>query len=248
MCLYIASCFQSIFVKHIMLENFKDFIPNIHREGHTIRFIFLAITLLLFLLSQSLGLIGVALTIFCILFFRDPDRVTPIGEDLIISPGDGLVQKISFAKPPRELEMPNKEMTKISIFLSVFDVHVNRIPVEGTVTVLKYHPGKFFNASLDKASEYNERQSILITTNEGLEIPVVQIAGLIARRIVCTLQEGQKVKAGERLGIIKFGSRVDIYLPEGILPQVIEGQRIIGGETIIASTKSKWQRREGEVR
>ena len=231
-----------------MLENFKDFIPNIHREGHTIIFIFLAITLLLFLLSQSLGLIGVALTIFCILFFRDPDRVTPIGEDLIISPGDGLVQKISFAKPPRELEMPNKEMTKISIFLSVFDVHVNRIPVEGTVTVLKYHPGKFFNASLDKASEYNERQSILITTNEGLEIPVVQIAGLIARRIVCTLQEGQKVKAGERLGIIKFGSRVDIYLPEGILPQVIEGQRIIGGETIIASTKSKWQRREGEVR
>jgi phosphatidylserine decarboxylase len=159
--------------------------------------------------------------------------VTPLGEGLIISPADGIVSKIETALPPKELQWTKEPLTRISIFLNVFDVHVNRIPIEGVISKIHYHPGKFFNASLDKASEFNERNSLLIKTPFGQDILIVQIAGLIARRIVCEAQQGQEVKTGEPFGIIRFGSRVDLYLPKNVSPQVREGQRMIGGETIL---------------
>ncbi|MBA8667695.1 phosphatidylserine decarboxylase [Holosporaceae bacterium 'Namur'] len=231
-----------------MIESIKDFIPGIHKEGYVFILIFIIITLVLFLISQKLGWIGVLLTIWCIFFFRDPERVTPIEKDFVISPADGLVQRITTAKLPPELEGGDEEYTRVSIFLNVFDVHVNRIPIEGEVKILHYHPGKFFNASLDKASEHNERQSILIETLENKLVGVVQIAGLIARRIVCNLKDHEQVKTGERFGIIRFGSRVDVYLPKGIEPQVIEGQRVVGGESIIANLEGVQNKRIGEVR
>lgn len=231
-----------------LIEGAKPFVPSIHKEGHVFILLFVAATFILFLISTKLGWLGVVLTVWCILFFRDPTRITPISDGIIISPADGVVQKIAQAAPPAELEMGDAQMTRVSIFLSVFDVHVNRIPVEGKVKRLHYHAGKFFNASLDKASEHNERQSILIETKDKKKIAVVQIAGLIARRIVCDLIPEQKVVTGERFGIIRFGSRVDIYLPKGVEPQVIEGQYMIGGETIIAHTKNDLKRAQGEVR
>jgi phosphatidylserine decarboxylase len=201
--------------------------------------VFIAVTLLLFLVSDTLGWIGVLLSFWCAFFFRDPIRVTPIIPHAIISPADGIISKITLAKPPAELEMGEQEMKRISIFLNVFDVHVNRIPIDGKVTKLHYHEGKFFNASLDKASEHNERQSILLETADETQVAVVQIAGLVARRIVCDLADAQNVAAGERFGIIRFGSRVDVYLPANIEPYVFEGQRVLGGETVLANLKSK---------
>ena len=222
-----------------------EFLPNINKEGYLFIGIFLAVTIFLFFLSKTLGVIGVILTIWCVCFFRDPDRVTPANDQLITSPADGTVVSIVESLAPAELELGEEKFTKVSIFLSVFDIHVNRIPITGKVKVLHYHPGKFFNASLDKASEFNERQTVLIEHASGTKIPVVQIAGLVARRIVCNLDENQIVKVGERFGIIRFGSRVDLYLPKGIEPKVLIGQYMIGGETIIAElinekkTKSK---------
>lgn len=230
-----------------MLDSIKQFIPNIHKEGTFFIVLFLLVTLVLFNISEVLGWAGIILTLWCAFFFRDPQRVTPIDDDLIISPADGIVQTIKEDSPPKELGLKGSKMTRVSIFLNVFDVHVNRSPVTGTVKKLSYHPGKFFNASLDKASKHNERQSILMTTENGKEIAVVQIAGLIARRIVCNLEEGQKTNSGERFGIIRFGSRVDIYLPKGIEPQVIVGQRVLGGETIIGSFTAKLPKREGRA-
>ncbi len=217
-----------------MLQSTKDFIPSIHKEGYLIIAIFAFVTMILFSFSDTLGWLGTIALIWCVFFFRDPTRVTQTGENLVISPADGIVQMITSSYPPEELSMPQKEMTRISIFLSVFDVHVNRIPVNGKITKLHYRPGKFFNASLDKASVDNERQSVCITRPNGEEIAVVQIAGLIARRIICDLKDDQDVLAGERFGIIRFGSRVDIYLPTAIEPRVIVGQRAVGGETILA--------------
>ena len=177
----------------------------------------------------------VIISLFCVYFFRDPVRTTPVGENLIISPADGVVSKIdrdiSF---PSELNTENLKGTRISIFLNVFNVHVNRVPVGGIVTKSVYRPGKFFNASLDKASDDNERQSVLVSTVDGKEVAFVQIAGLIARRIVCHLKEDDHVKAGSRYGIIKFSSRMDVYLPEGVEPTVLVGQTVVGGETLIA--------------
>lgn len=231
-----------------IIESIKPFIPAVHKEGHIFIMLFIAATFFFFLLSNKLGWIGVVLTIWCVFFFRNPDRVVPMGEDLVISPADGVVQKITEASPPAELEMGDAPMTRISIFLNVFDVHVNRIPVEGKIKKLHYHAGKFFNASLDKASIHNERQSVLIETKDKKKVAVVQIAGLIARRIICDLTADQKVATGERFGIIRFGSRVDVYLPKGIEPQVIEGQYMIGGETILAHMKGDWKRAQGIVR
>lgn len=222
-----------------MIESIKDFIPPIHKEGYVFILIFMAITLLLFLLSNTLGWIGIVLTIWCVFFFRDPIRTTPLIENAIISPADGIISNIVLAKPPAELQMHVEEMRRISIFLNVFDVHVNRIPINGQIKTLHYHPGKFFNASLDKASEHNERQSILMATSGGKEIAVVQIAGLIARRIVCDLTDNQQVKAGQHFGIIRFGSRVDVYLPKEVEPTVLVGQRVIGGETILANLEGE---------
>ena len=188
------------------------------------------------ILSQGLGLVGVVLTLWCIYFFRDPDRVTPDRDGLVISPADGVVQLIDQAAPPEELEMGDAKRWRVCVFMNVFNVHVNRIPISGTLTKLSYRPGKFLNASLDKASEFNERQSLALTLPDGRDIAFVQIAGLVARRILCDVREGQSVETGERFGMIRFGSRVDVYLPDGVEPMVSVGQTSIGGETVIADS------------
>ena len=221
-----------------MFESIKNHIPEIHKEGYVFILIFTFITFLMFAISNTLGWIGVIMTIWCVYFFRDPERITPVTDGIIISPADGLIQTITTSVPPPELEMEAKEMIRISIFLNVFNVHVNRMPVDGVVEKAHYHPGKFFNASLDKASIYNERQSLLIKTDDEKEVAVVQIAGLIARRIVCDAKENDIAKAGERFGIIRFGSRVDVYLPQGTSIIVSEGQTAIGGETVLGNLKS----------
>jgi phosphatidylserine decarboxylase len=220
------------------MKQFADISKIIHREGYIFIVIFAAATFLFASFSSTLGWIGFIATAWCVYFFRNPDRHTPTDEHLVVSPGDGVVTAISDAPPPAELGLGDEEMLRISVFLNVFDVHVNRIPVGGKVTALHYHPGKFFNASLDKASIHNERQSVLIETKDGVKVVCVQIAGLIARRIVCDLEEGEDVKTGERYGIIRFGSRMDVYLPRKTVPLVCVGQRAIGGETIFANFKS----------
>jgi phosphatidylserine decarboxylase len=226
----------------------KTILAPIHQAGWPFIALFSIITLVIMIFSHTFGLVGLILTGWCVYFFRNPYRVTPQGEGLIVSPGDGIVTKIEKAIPPKELKWTKKPLTRISIFLNVFDVHVNRIPVDGVISRIQYHPGKFFNASLDKASDLNERNSLLIQTPSGQEVLVVQIAGLIARRILCEAKAGEEVKTGETFGIIRFGSRVDLYLPEGVTPQVIEGQRMIGGETIMGDLLSQAPQRLGEVR
>ena len=203
------------------------------------------------LIASPLGWVGALLTVWCAAFFRDPSRVTPTEPGLLVSPADGRVQAVEPAAPPPELDMGAVPRLRISIFMNPFDVHVNRVPVDGTVTRLSYRPGKFFDASLDKASEDNERQAVRMSTADGKDIAVVQIAGLIARRIVCTLKPDQEVKAGERFGMIRFGSRLDVYLDEGMTPLVIAGQRAIAGETVIARSLAPGENatpRAGEVR
>jgi len=222
--------------------------PKIHKEGWIFIAIFAAVAVLLSLVSSFLGWLGFILTAWCAYFFRDPERVTPVRQGLVISPADGFVQMITKVNPPKELGLKGDGWTRISIFLSVFDVHINRIPVDGTITKSIYHPGKFFNASLDKASVHNERQSLVVELKDLREIAFVQIAGLIARRIRCDVYEGQKVSAGERFGLIRFGSRVDVYLPRGVNPLLIEGQRAVAGETVIADLGSSEDQRLGEVR
>ncbi|HUB46336.1 MAG TPA: phosphatidylserine decarboxylase [Acetobacteraceae bacterium] len=178
--------------------------------------------------------IGLIFTLACVFFFRDPERVPPGRPDVILAPADGRVAAIAPRTPPRELGMGATPRWCVSIFLSVLNVHVNRVPADGTVTRIAYRHGTFVNASLDKASEANERNAIALRLPDGREIAVVQIAGLIARRILCTLSEGDAVHAGARLGLIRFGSRTDLYLPEGVRPLVVEGQTMIGGESVIA--------------
>ncbi|MFW0777064.1 MAG: phosphatidylserine decarboxylase [Rickettsiales bacterium] len=228
-----------------LLQTIKSVMVPIHPAGWMFIAIFAIVSLILSMLSSFFIFIGLIATGWCIYFFRDPYRITPMREGLIISPADGMVQKISKCVPPAELDLGDNERTRVSIFLNVFNVHVNRIPIEGSITKLHYHEGAFFNAALDKASEENERQSVKITTPDDLTIGVVQIAGLVARRIICDLKEGQSVKTGEKFGIIRFGSRVDIYLPADVLPQVIEGQLAVGGETVIADLKSNESERVG---
>lgn len=222
-----------------ILKIIKFIFPPIHREGYPFVAAFAVVTSIISMLSGALGMIGVVLTVWCFFFFRDPKRTCPAGKNFVLSPADGVVQKISEAFPPEELKMPKEKMVRVSIFLNVFDVHVNRNPVFGKIKSLYYHPGKFFNASLDKASIHNERQSILYETDDGTEIACVQIAGLIARRIVCDLEEKEEVSGGDRFGIIRFGSRVDVYLPKGLPILVHGGQKMIGGETIIADFDRK---------
>jgi phosphatidylserine decarboxylase len=228
-----------------LLETFKAVMVPINKHGWMFIAIFAIVALVLAQFSSILGWVGLIVTAWCVYFFRDPNRVSPIREGLIVSPADGVVQKITRCLPPAELNMGSDERVRISIFLNVFDVHVNRIPYEGSISKLHYIPGKFFNASLDKASEENERQLIKITTPDGKSIGLVQIAGLVARRIVCELKEDQSVKTGERFGLIRFGSRTDIYLPLDATPLVIEGQRAIGGETVVADLNSDEPARVG---
>lgn len=232
-----------------ILKAIQDFLPPIHKEGHIFIFIFAAATLIIGEIYEPLGWVGLAMTAWCAAFFRDPERVIPVGEDFIVSPADGLIQKIEQVTLPLELGIGSEKVWRISIFLNVFNVHINRVPVAGEITQNNYHPGKFISASLDKASEKNERRSIVVKTKDDQTVVFVQIAGLIARRIVCYIEEGQQVKTGERYGLIRFGSRADVYLPEGVVPQVVEGQTAIGGETILADLSSNASSpREGEVR
>jgi|SRR5438552_2951036 len=226
----------------------RSVLAPIHPDGW--RFIAAAtlVALLLFWLGvASLGWLALALAAWIAYFFRDPWRVTPGRAGLVVSAADGVVVAVDRVPPPKELEMGEAPMTRISVFLNVFDVHVNRVAFGGRVKKLVYTKGKFFNASLDKASEENERMAIRITSVEGPDVAMVQIAGLIARRIVCTLNEGQEVATGERLGLIRFGSRTDVYLPAEWSPLVMKGQRVIGGETVIADAGSREPQREGRL-
>ena len=226
----------------------KSVLVPINRAGCPFIGILAAITALSAYYYQPLGWVGVILTFWCAYFFRDPDRTTPVRDGLVISPADGVVQSIGLAAPPAEIGLGDTPRNRISIFMNVFDVHVNRIPIAGRIVKLAYRQGKFFNASLDKASEFNERQSFHLKTEDGADVGVVQIAGLIARRIKCDLSEEQSMKAGERFGLIRFGSRVDVFLPNGVPPMVAVGQRAIAGETVIADFRAQEPARNGEIR
>ncbi len=217
------------------------FIKPMHPEGLKFVGIFAAVTAGLFLFTPVLGWVGVGLTIWCYYFFRDPERVTPTSPDVIVSPADGIISLIEQAVPPAELGMEDKALIRVSVFMNVFNCHVNRIPIAGQITAVTYRPGKFFNASLDKASADNERNSLCIRTSEGQELAIVQIAGLVARRIVCFVKPGDVLQTGERFGLIRFGSRLDVYLPPGVVPRVSIGQTMVAGETVLANL----QRSEG---
>lgn len=219
-----------------LIDTIKKTFPPMHPAGTPFVLVFAIVTLLLLLLWQPLGWLGVALTVWCVTFFRDPKRVTPLDPDLLIAGADGRVSWVGSAMPPQELGLGDVPLNRISIFMSVFDVHINRAPVAGRIERIVYTPGKFLNAELDKASEHNERNAFIVSSS-GRTYGLVQIAGLIARRILPFAREGQEVVAGERLGLIRFGSRFDIYLPDDVEPLVGEGQRCVAGETVIARIK-----------
>ncbi len=206
----------------------------LHPDGWKFVAIAAVATVILFLLWSPAGWAALIVTAWVIYFFRDPWRVTPTRPGLLVSPGDGIVVSVAPALPPAELAMGSDPVTRIGIFLNIFDVHVNRVPITGKVAALRYTKGRFVNASLDKASVHNERMAIRIAPAEGLEVALVQVAGLVARRIVCTLYEGQEVAIGQRMGLIRFGSRVDVYCPPPYVPLVTVGQRMVGGETVLA--------------
>ena len=210
------------------------FLKPMHPEGWRFLPIFAGVTLVLFWLWEPLGWLGVGLTVWCYYFFRDPKRAVPQNAGLMVSPADGVVSLIERVAPPEELGMGPEPLMRVSVFMSVFNCHVNRAPIAGKVTEISYRPGKFLNASLDKASTDNERNSLRIEMADGRSIAVVQIAGLVARRIVCFAVRGQELRTGERFGLIRFGSRLDIYLPDGVTPQVTLGQTCVAGETVIA--------------
>jgi phosphatidylserine decarboxylase len=212
---------------------------KIHPDGWPYIAIAVAANALVFALAGWLGWLLLPVTLWCIAFFRDPERMPPLGEGLIVSPADGVLLPIVEAVPPAELGMGADKRTRLSIFMNVFNVHVNRVPADATVTALAYHPGTFINASFDKASEDNERMALRLRLADGPEIAVVQIAGLVARRIRCDLRQGQQVQRGARFGIIRFGSRLDVYLPAGIEIAVKKGQSVKAGETVLAIVARK---------
>ena len=212
---------------------FSKIFPKIHAEGYKFLVIAGIITIIFYTLSDFLGLIGLVITIWVYYFFRDPDRVIIQNDNYLVSPADGEIIKIEEVDGPKELGLENKKFKKISIFMNVFDCHVNRIPCDGKIEEILYKPGKFFNASLDKSSEENERNYFKIKDNHNNNIILVQIAGLIARRIVCETIKNQEMKQGERVGMIRFGSRADVYY-ENYEPLVRLGQRVISGETLLA--------------
>jgi phosphatidylserine decarboxylase len=211
--------------------------PSVHPEGRKFVVAALFISLVAYWLWSPLGWIALALTAWTAAFFRDPIRTTPRGDKFIVAPADGLITMIARVPPPPELRgadaLVDGDYTRVSIFMSVFDVHINRTPIAGRVRRIAYVPGKFVNADLDKASEDNERQHILVESADGLRIGFTQIAGLVARRILAFVKEGDVVEAGQRVGLIRFGSRVDVYLPAGVAPRVVLGQRSVAGETIL---------------
>lgn len=231
----------------IVPDHLKGVLTPIHPKGWPFIGAALFASLLLGLLDEWLLVLGLVVTAWMVYFFRDPPRVTPEGLGIVVSPADGMVQAITKRMPPPEMELGDAPLTCISVFLNVFDVHVNRTPVPGFITKLAYRPGKFLNAALDKASEDNERQSFKIETADGEEFGLVQIAGLVARRIVGFVEESDQLHAGQRVGLIRFGSRCDVYLPDGVTPLVAQGQRAVAGETVLADGRrnqdqSGWRR------
>ena len=225
---------QNLLISCIGVVTFWLSLERVHPEGYKFFLIFISLSSLLGFFYFPLGILGFLLTIFVLWFFRDPERVVPLSELGIISPADGVICKIEKTFPPKELKS-SEELLKISVFMNVFNVHVNRAPVAGKIKDIIYVPGKFVNASFDKASEHNERNILVLENNKNEEIIVVQIAGLIARRILSFVNLFDSLKIGERFGLIRFGSRVDVYLPSNYDPKVELGQKVIAGESIIAS-------------
>ena len=229
-----------------ILTSIRSQLTPIHREGYAFIAAFALLALVLFLIWSPLGWLGVLLTAWCAYFFRDPPRVSPVRDGLVVSPADGTISKVTTAVPPADLDLGTAPLWRISIFMNVFNCHVNRSPASGRIARVVYRAGKFINADLDKASEDNERNGIVVETEDG-KIGVVQIAGLVARRIVCFVREGDRVLIGDRFGLIRFGSRLDVYLPPGIKPRVAEGQTAVAGETVIASLRASDQERTFRV-
>ena len=223
----------------------STFVP-IHREGWRFVAMAAAVTLVLYWFDLDfLALLALVVTLWCAYFFRDPDRVTPLRAGLVISPADGRISAIESVVPPPELDLAREPVTRISVFMNVFDVHMNRSPVDARIAHIAYVPGKFLSADLDKASADNERQAFTLELADGRKLGVVQIAGLVARRIVKFVNDGDMLQAGERFGLIRFGSRVDVYLPAGVNALVVVGQRSIAGETVFADLTSDEAERAG---
>lgn len=230
--------------RHSLLDTISDSLVPVHKDGYKFIAAGVLVSVFFALLFAPLGWIAALVTAWIAYFFRDPPRVTPLREGLIVAPADGRVSSIERVRPPAELGLGEEPRVRVSIFLSVFDVHINRSPVAGRISRSVYVPGAFLNAALDKASDENERRSLVVTASGGQQIAVVQIAGLIARRIVTFAKEGDTVGVGERFGLIRFGSRVDVYLPAGNGSIVAVGQRATGGETVLADLKSEEPERE----
>ena len=222
-----------------IIASIRAQVSPIHREGYPFVGGFGLVSLILFWLWPPFGWLGTVATLWCVYFFRDPQRVTPMREGLVVAPADGRVSQIVNIVPPPELELGVRALPRISIFMSVFDCHVNRSPVGGRIARVAYQPGKFLSADLDKASQENERNAFVIVTPSGQRFAMIQIAGLVARRIVAFAHEGEPVAAGQRVGMIRFGSRVDLYLPEGTRPLIAEGQSAIAGETVMADLNAR---------
>jgi phosphatidylserine decarboxylase len=227
-----------------IINSIRSQLSPIHPQGYPFIGGFAVAAVVLFWLWPPLGVLGVIATAWCVYFFRDPPRITPVREDLVVAPADGRISRISQAVAPPELDFGRETFLRISIFMSVFDCHINRSPVAGRIERIVYRAGAFLSADLDKASESNERNAFVIATNGGRRIPVVQIAGLVARRIVPFAREGETIAAGQRIGMIRFGSRVDVYLPPATVPLVGEGQTAIAGETVLADLEGLQMARE----
>ena len=221
-----------------IIDSIRKSVVPIHPEGYPFIALFALASIVLGWFFSPAFWIGLFLTLWCAYFFRNPARVTPLKKGLVISPADGIISGVGLATPPAELELSRDPMMRVSVFMNVFNVHVNRSPLPGKVRRVAYKPGKFLNAELDKASEDNERNSLLLDTEYG-PVGVTQIAGLVARRIVCWVEDGEELPVGERFGLIRFGSRVDVYLPPHIIPTVVVGQTMIAGETILANLEGE---------
>ena len=220
-----------------VVNSIRSQLVPIHPEGYPFIGSFALVSLILFWFWPPLGWLATLVTLWCAYFFRDPPRVTPVRDGLVVAPADGRISQVVNAVPPNDLGLGARPLPRISIFMSVFDCHINRSPVDGRIERIVYRAGKFLSADLDKASEDNERNAFVIAASTGQRVAMIQIAGLVARRIVSFAREGAPVGAGQRIGMIRFGSRVDVYLPEGMRPMVAEGQTALAGETVLADLR-----------